>query len=323
MKKLVLIMLSLLSFTILAKDIDFYGSVSAGGGYDSYLPSLSKDSTQRKGTSEIISDLSFNLDIYDFTIGLSAFVNAKHSDEWSHSDLSSEISLMWFHSVDDIDITIFAAGGFYTYDFKDIVAYYADALLDLEIFYNHSDNMSWYFNINASYLHGIDERLDYLKGPAIGFETGEYFYLDDDNSYFRISYKAGLNFFKNADSSSYPYIGDMGIFSVNSNNMGISQTVSLRSKTFADKFYLSVAPSYRNLTMFKRDEWEFSDRIVKKRRVDHAFIFEVEPGVTPVEDLAIYISYSFERNFSTFGKDDYTDENYARHNIRLMMNYSF
>ena len=324
MNKIAFILFFLLTSSIHASDdVELYGNFSAGGGFDSYLPSLSNDSTQRIGSSEIIADASLNLDIYDFTIGLSAFMNAKHADEWTHSDLSSELSLTWFKTFGDVDLTVFAAGGFYAYDFKDIVAYYADGLLDVEIFYNHSDNMSWYFNISGSYLHGVDERLNYLRGPTFNFETGEYFYLGEGNDYFRISYKAGINLFKDTDASSYPYIGDMGIFSVNSENTGISQTVALKSKVFAGDFYIAATPYYRNMTMLHRDKWEFSDRIVLKRRVDHAFAMEIEPGWTPVEGFALFIFYSFEKNFSTLNKDDYTDENYIRHNIRLMLSYSF
>ena len=324
MKKLYFILLFLMMLPIFAdEEVELYGNLSAGGGYDSYVPSLSKDSTQRKGSSEIITDASLNLDIYDFTIGLSAFMNAMHADEWSHSNLSSELSLSWFKTIGDVDLTVFAAGGFYSYDFHDIVAYYADGLLDIEIFYNHSDNMSWYFDINGSYLHGIDKRLDYLKGPVIGFETGEYFYLGEGNDYFRISYKAGFNFFRDADASSYPYIGDMGIFSVTSKNRSVSQTVAMKTKVFAGDFYFAASPYYRNMTMFERDEWEYGDRIVKKRRVDHTLAFEVEPGWTPVESFSIYMFYAVEKNFSTLDENDYSDENYIRHNVRLMLNYNF
>jgi hypothetical protein len=324
MKRIVFSLTILSCFIIFANEnVDIYGNLSAGGGYDSYVPSLSKDSTQRKGSSEIIGDASLNIDIHDFTIGISTFMNAMHADEWSHSNLSSGLNLSWFRTFGDFDITVYGSGGFHAYDFNDIVAYYADGLLDIELFYNHSDNMSWYFDINGSYFHGIDKRLDYLKGPTIGFETGEYFYLGEGSDYLRISYKANFSFFKDADISSYPYIGDMGIFSVTSRNQSVSQTVTLKTKVFAGDFYIAASPYYRNMTMFKRDEWEYNDRIVKKRRVDHAFAFEVEPGWTPVENFSMYLFYAFEKNFSTLDNKDYTDENYMRHNIRLMLNYNF
>ena len=138
-----------------------------------------------------------------------------------------------------------------------------------------------------------------------------------------MNYRLSFNIFKDADSSSYPYLGDLGIYSVTSRNSGITQTFGLKSKLFFDDFSMTLSPQYRNLTMFKRDEWEYNDRIVKKRRVDHAIAIEFEPGWTPIENLTLSLFYSLEKNFSTLETKDYSDENYIRHNIRLFLNYNF
>lgn len=305
------------------ENVSWSGNFSSGIGYDSYIPSLGRDSTQRTGSKEILSDVGINLDIYDFSAGVSFFMDAFNADKWRHSLFTTMINAGWGSTFGDNDISITAYGTFAGYDFDDFGAYYADGSIDGDIYFNHRKNMSFFFSITGGYTHGIDLSLKYLKGPYAGFETGEYFYFGEFDSYLRINAKVNFNFFDDISISSYPYLGEAGISDLSAKNRGVDSTAGLKARFNTGKLYFSLTPAYRNSTMFEKDVWEYSDRTVKKRRVDHALLLEFEPGWRPDENLTVSIYYLFEKNFSTLGKNDYTDENYIRHNIRLLINYDF
>jgi len=304
-------------------DISWSGSFSTGTGYDSYIPSLGRDSTKRIGSKELLSDIGINLDIYDFSIGTSLFVNGLVADKWRQSQLTGMINAGWSSTFGEYDLSFSIYGTFAGYDFDDFRSYYTDWSGDGEIFFNHSDDMSFFFSITGGYTHGIDSTLKYLRGPYAGFSTGEYFYFGEFDSYVRIYGNANFNFYDDISGSSYPYLGESGISSLSGKNRGIDATVAVRGRFNYEKLFFIFTPTYRNSTMFDKDVWEYSDRIVKKRRVDHALLLEFEPGWSPDEDLTVSIYYLLEKNFSTLGKNDYTDENYIRHNIRLLINYDF
>jgi len=141
-----------------------------------------------------------------------------------------------------------------------------------------------------------------------------------------LQYQLNFFFYKDHSIENMPYLSSEGIQSLTGRNKGLSQFFSLRSKFGWDSIYFLFSAGYRNTTMFERDVWETVDRIVKKRRVDHAAVLDLEPVWTPFKSLdnfSIHAHYVLERNFSTFDENDYTDENYIRHNIRLMLSYYF
>jgi hypothetical protein len=328
MKKLLLFFIIINFFVALSATetyIGFRGFVSAGGGYDSYIPSLGKDSTERKGSGEILADGGINLDINDFSIGTAVFVNALNADNWRYSLLNTELNMSYTISKGDFDWSVFSVGSFSFYDFENIATYYGQGNLYLEMFYNHHDDMSFFFTLTGSYIHGINDKLSYLRGPQVGVETGEYFYFGE-SSYLRLQYQLNFFFYKDHSVENMPYLSSEGVQSLTGRNKGLSQFLSLRTKLGWDSIYFLFSAGYRNTTMFERDVWETADRIVKKRRVDHATVLDFEPVWTPLkslEDFSIHLHYVLERNFSTFGENDYNDENYIRHNIRLLMSYYF
>lgn len=305
------------------KNIEFGGYVTAGGGYDSYIPSLGKDPSQRLGSYEMTIDAGLNLDINDFFTNISFYTDALQADDWSHSSLMSFLSAGWARSIDDYDLSLSLSGEFTAYDFQDLRAYYGDAGAEFEFFFNHAQNMSWYFNLSGAYTRGIDKMLSYLRGPSVNFDTGEYFYFGEFDSSIRINYRFSALFYDDISAENYSYLGAMGISSLTGKNTGVESSAGINGRFNLKELYIIADLEYRNLTMLGRDSWEYTDRIVKKRRVDHTISVEVEPGWEPSEELTVNISYFFEKNFSTLGKNDYTDENYYRHVIKLLVTYEF
>ena len=325
LKNILISFIIIYSFTLSAQNenIELGGYLSVGGGYDSYIPSLGKDPSQRLGAYGMIIDTGIDLDIYDFFTGLSFYTDALQADSWSHSSFISFLTAGWARSIDDYDLSLSLSGEFATYDFEDFRAYYGDAAAEFEFFFNHAENMSWYFTLSGSYTHGIDKMLAYLRGPSVSLDTGEYFYFGQFDSWIKISYRLSFLFYDDITAENYSYLGTMGISSLNGKNRGTESSAGVTAKFNMEKLYLLTYLGYRNLTMFDKDSWEYSDRIIKKRRVDHAVSIEVEPGWTPADDLTVNINYFFEKNFSTLGKNDYSDENYYRHVIKLLITYDF
>ncbi len=305
---------------------DIRGFVSAGGGYDSHIPTMGRDSSDRKGSGEILTDAGINFDINDFSIGTAVFVNALNTDNWRYSLLNTEINLGWITSTGDFDWSIFSVGSFSFYDFSGLSTHYAQGDLYLEMFYNHHENMSFFFTLTSSYIHGLKEELSFLRGPQIGFETGEYFYFNF-RSYLRLQYQLNFMFYGDHTTENVPTVVSDGITELTGKNKGISQFLSLRTRLDFDRFYIFLGAGWRNMTMFHRDNWETMEKIVKKRRVNNSIVLDVEPGFIPFkksfDQLSIYAHYIFEKNFSTLGREDYVDENYIRHNIRVMLSYYF
>jgi hypothetical protein len=250
-------------------------------------------------------------------------MDAFNADKWRHSLFTTMINAGWGSTFGDYDISVTAYGTFAGYDFDDFRAYYADGSFDGDIYFNHRENMSFFFSISGGYTHGFDLSLKYLRGPYAGFEIGEYFYFGEFDSFIRIHGRVNFNFFDDISISNYPYLGEKGVNSLFAKNSGVDSTAGLKGRFNTGKLYLSLTPSYRNSTMFEKDVWEYSDRIIKKRRVDHTLLFEVEPGWRPDENLTVSIYYLLEKNFSTLGRNDYTDENYIRHSVKLLINYDF
>lgn len=327
LKFLILLFILLLSPVLFSQEdeenIFLNGHLTTGGGYDSYIPSLGKDTTARIGSKEIITDIGISLDIYDFFIGTSLYLNGLTAEKWSHSLLTGSVSAGWFSSIDDYDITVNLFGSCSGYDFDEFRAYYTDVSADAEIFYNHAENMGFYFNLFGGYTYGLDSSLKYLKGPYTGFETGEYFYFGSYDSYIRINGRVNFSFFGNVTEDNYPYLGEAGITSLSASGQGVDTLIGLRNRFNYKNTYLLFSPGYRFSTMFEKDKWELADRFVLKRRVDHTILFELEPGWKTDDTLTIYIYYLFEKNFSTIGKTDYSDENYVRHQVRLVFNFDF
>ncbi|MGI6394645.1 MAG: hypothetical protein ACOX2F_07980 [bacterium] len=305
------------------ENVSWSGNFSMGTGYDSYIPSLGKDSSKRIGSKELFSDIGLSVDIYDFSIGGSFFFNGLTADNWSHSLITGMINAGWGSTFGDCDLYFTIYGIYSGFDFENFHSYYTEWSADGDIYFNHSDNMSFYFGITGGYTYGLDSMLKYLRGPFVGFNLGEYFYFGKFDSYVRVYGNVNFNFYGDTDASNYSTLGELGISSLAGKNRGVDSTAAVKTRFNLKNLFFALTPSYRNSTMFARDRWEYSDRIVKKRRVDHTLLFEVEPGWRPDDNFTISLIYIFEKNFSTLKKRDYTSENYFRHDIRLIINYDF
>ena len=313
----------------LSAETDLELDITAGGGWDSNIARSISENREITGDGQAAGFISW--DISAMLAGESWSLDyALYSDIYplfnTYSRLDNELSFSLYNGKGDFEFTETATLHYSAVNFSDIHSFAVDASIYLDAVYLHSDFFNTFLTLSGIYRHGIAGEIEYLRGPAVALEFGEYFYIDGEKDYIKLSWRGKYAGFRN-DSLGFVKDGmELKVYDVC--NKTFENRVRAAWKMFLKEHSMLLSVSYINTLWLEKDLFDYfkdSEKLVKKRRIDSTLSFSGEFSFALWKNLSFILKYEGLKNFSTFGEDneDYADWNYWRHVASGELNYVF
>ncbi len=322
------IVITILSVSIHAEsEHDIYGDAWIVPGYDSMISLKDMDQNRLESEGKFFerTGFSFNWMSDKFFAGTTGeFFLVPAGSEYSRID--TDISGGMFLYKNDWEFSGTLVYHYAAYDFDKLHSYFSDVFFYGDLFYYHSDQFSSYLSLKTGFYKSHADIIDYLTGPSVGLEIGEYYYPGGERDVIRAGASATFTFFKKEENIPYS-LSDESFVEITRENNAMLLEAFIKSKFFFKSFFIYFAGTYFHDYRLKQEIRDTGHSGKKKRRIDKRFLLETEFGKSFSEVFELLVRYNGSRNFSSLDASeedlDYINWNYSRHMFELSMRINY